>query len=32
MIEGLRTVIYPTPDLARGKDGYRKVLERRALL
>ena len=28
MIEGLRTVIYPTPDLARGKEWYRKVLER----
>ena len=28
MIEGLRTVIYPTPDLARGKEWYRQVLGR----
>ena len=28
MIQGLRTAIYPTPDLARGKDWYRRVLER----
>ncbi|MGQ0720784.1 MAG: VOC family protein [Candidatus Eiseniibacteriota bacterium] len=28
MIRGLRTAIYPTPDLARGKAWYRKVLER----
>jgi predicted enzyme related to lactoylglutathione lyase len=27
MIQGLRTVIYPTPDLARGKDWYRQVLD-----
>lgn len=26
MILGLRTAIYPTPDLARGKDLYRQVL------
>jgi predicted enzyme related to lactoylglutathione lyase len=26
MIQGLRTVIYPTPDLARGKEWYRQVL------
>src|SRR5262245_21631070 len=26
MIQGLRTAIYPTPDLARGKEWYRKVL------
>jgi predicted enzyme related to lactoylglutathione lyase len=28
MIQGLRTAIYPTPDLARGKAWYRQVLER----
>ena len=28
MILGLRTAIYPTPDLARGKAWYAKVLER----
>jgi predicted enzyme related to lactoylglutathione lyase len=28
MIQGLRTAIYPTPDLARGKEWYRQVLER----
>jgi len=28
MIQGLRTAIYPTPDLARGKDWYRQVLGR----
>src|SRR5882672_3751424 len=27
MIQGLRTAIYPTPDLARGKDWYRQVLD-----
>lgn len=26
MIQGLRTAIYPAPDLARGKDWYRQVL------
>jgi predicted enzyme related to lactoylglutathione lyase len=26
MIQGLRTVIYPTPDLAQGKEWYRQVL------
>lgn len=26
MILGLRTAIYPTPDLAKGKDWYRQVL------
>jgi predicted enzyme related to lactoylglutathione lyase len=26
MIQGLRTAIYPTPDLARGKEWYRQVL------
>jgi predicted enzyme related to lactoylglutathione lyase len=26
MIQGLRTAIYPTPDLARGKAWYRRVL------
>ena len=26
MIEGLRTAIYPTPELARGKEWYRQVL------
>jgi predicted enzyme related to lactoylglutathione lyase len=26
MIQGLRTVIYPAPDLAAGKDWYRQVL------
>ena len=26
MIQGLRTAIYPTPDLARGKAWYREVL------
>lgn len=26
MILGLRTAIYPTPDLARGKEWYRRVL------
>jgi predicted enzyme related to lactoylglutathione lyase len=26
MIQGLRTVIYPAPDLARGKEWYRQVL------
>ena len=26
MIQGLRTAIYPTPDLTRGKEWYRKVL------
>ena len=28
MIQGLRTAIYPTPDLARGKEWYRQVLGR----
>ncbi len=28
MIQGLRTAIYPTPDLARGKEWYRTVLGR----
>ncbi len=28
MILGLRTAIYPAPDLARGKEWYRRVLER----
>src|SRR5207244_10659574 len=28
MIQGLRTAIYPTPDLARGKAWYRQVLGR----
>jgi predicted enzyme related to lactoylglutathione lyase len=28
MILGLRTAIYPAPDLARGKEWYRQVLER----
>lgn len=28
MIQGLRTAIYPTPDLAKGKQWYRRVLER----
>src|SRR6266480_391880 len=28
MILGLRTAIYPTPDLARGKEWYRQVLGR----
>ncbi|MFO0967344.1 MAG: VOC family protein [Gemmataceae bacterium] len=28
MIQGLRTAIYPTPDLAKGKDWYRQVLGR----
>ena len=28
MIYGLRTAIYPTPDLARGKEWYRQVLQR----
>ena len=28
MIHGLRTAIYPTPDLARGKEWYRQVLGR----
>ncbi len=27
MIRGLRTAIYPTPDLARGKEWYRQVLQ-----
>jgi predicted enzyme related to lactoylglutathione lyase len=27
MIQGLRTAIYPTPDLSRGKEWYRQVLE-----
>ena len=27
-IQGLRTAIYPTPDLARGKEWYRQVLGR----
>src|SRR5688572_11530616 len=26
MIKGLRTAIYPTPDLARGKEWYRQVV------
>jgi catechol 2,3-dioxygenase-like lactoylglutathione lyase family enzyme len=26
MIQGLRTAVYPTPDLARGKEWYRRVL------
>lgn len=26
MIQGLRTAIYPTPDLTKGKEWYRKVL------
>jgi predicted enzyme related to lactoylglutathione lyase len=28
MVQGLRTAIYPTPDLARGKAWYCQVLER----
>ncbi len=28
MIQGLRTAVYPTPDLARGKAWYRQVFER----
>jgi hypothetical protein len=28
MIQGLRTAIYPTPDLARCKEWYRQVIER----
>lgn len=28
MFQGLRTAIYPTPDLARGKEWYRQVLGR----
>jgi predicted enzyme related to lactoylglutathione lyase len=28
MIQGLRTAIYPTPDLARGRQWYREVLGR----
>jgi predicted enzyme related to lactoylglutathione lyase len=28
MIQGLRTAIYPTPDLAQGKEWYRQVLGR----
>jgi predicted enzyme related to lactoylglutathione lyase len=28
MIQGLRTAIYPTPDLARGKEWYRQVFGR----
>src|SRR5437762_12774189 len=28
MIQGLRTAIYPTPELARGKEWYRQVLGR----
>lgn len=28
MIQGLRTAIYPTPDLGRGKDWYRQALGR----
>jgi predicted enzyme related to lactoylglutathione lyase len=28
MIQGLRTAIYPAPDLARGKEWYRRVLGR----
>src|SRR5437879_13786887 len=28
MIQGLRTAIYPTPDLTRGKEWYRQVLGR----
>ena len=28
MVLGLRTVIYPAPDLARGKDWYAQVLGR----
>lgn len=28
MIQGLRTACYPTPDLARGKEWYRQVLEK----
>ena len=28
MIQGLRTAIYPAPDLTRGKEWYRRVLER----
>ena len=28
MIQGLRTAIYPTPDLSRGKEWYRQVLGR----
>ena len=28
MIQGLRTAIYPAPDLARGKEWYRLVLQR----
>jgi len=28
MIQGLRTAIYPTPDLERGKAWYRQALER----
>ena len=27
MIQGLRTAIYPAPDLARGKEWYRQVLQ-----
>jgi predicted enzyme related to lactoylglutathione lyase len=26
MIQGLRTVVYPTPDLSKGKEWYRNVL------
>lgn len=26
MIQGLRTAVYPTPDLAKGKEWYRQVL------
>jgi predicted enzyme related to lactoylglutathione lyase len=29
MILGLRTVIYPTPDLAKGKDWYSQILGRK---
>jgi predicted enzyme related to lactoylglutathione lyase len=28
MIQGLRTAVYPTPDLAQGKEWYRRVLGR----
>jgi predicted enzyme related to lactoylglutathione lyase len=28
MIQGIRTVSYPTPDLAKGKEWYSRVLER----
>jgi predicted enzyme related to lactoylglutathione lyase len=28
MIQGLRTAIYPAPDLARGKEWYRQALQR----